>query len=317
MPARLAVPAGLAIGCALDALFGDPSRRHPVALFGRAAGALERRLYADDRRSGAVFAAAAVVPLTAAAFVVDRAATRRPVVRAGLVAAATWAALGGCSLRRAGAAIESRVRAGDLVGARQLIPTLCGRDPQSLDLDGVTRAAVESLAENTSDAVVGPLVWGALAGLPGVVGYRAVNTLDAMVGHRTPRYARFGTASARLDDFANLAPARLTGAITLAAAPAVGGDAAAGWRAWRADAPRHPSPNAGVCEATAAGVLDLQLGGPTVYAGRTELRPVLGSGRRPGVGDIARAARLSRAVQLGALAVCATAAALLPDGAGA
>jgi adenosylcobinamide-phosphate synthase len=211
--------------------------------------------------------------------------------------------LGGHSLRRAGSAMADHLEAGDAAAARDLLPSLCGRDPDNVDEAGLARASVESLAENTSDAIVAPLFWGAVAGLPGLLGYRAVNTLDAMVGHRSARYARFGTAAARLDDAANLAPARLTGLLTLLAAPLVGGSARDGWLAWRADAARHPSPNAGVCEATAAGVLGVRLGGTTVYRGRVEDRPQLGTGRPPAVADIRRAVRLSRAVQLGALAV--------------
>ena len=126
-----------------------------------------------------------------------------------------------------------------------------------------------------------------------------------MVGHRSSRYARFGTAAARLDDLANLIPARLTAALTLLAAPLVHGSVRGGWTAWRRDAPSHPSPNAGRCEASAAGVLGLQLGGRTVYGTRIEQRPTLGSGAAPAVGDIERAVRLSRVVQSLAVAICA------------
>jgi adenosylcobinamide-phosphate synthase len=300
---RLAVAAGLVLGCLLDDVLGDPRRGHPVALFGSAAGAVERSLYADDRVRGAMFSAAAVAPVMAAAWALDHSASKRPTVRAVLVALTTWTVLGGHSLRRTARALSDCLRDGDLAAARVLLPSLCGRDPLSLDTAGIARATVESVAENTSDAVVAPLFWGAVAGMPGLVGYRAVNTLDAMVGHRSPRYARFGTASARLDDLVNFVPARLTGALTLLAAPAVRGDASAGWLAWRRDARRHPSPNAGVCEASAAGVLEVQLGGRTVYGGRVEQRPALGSGRTPTPGDVPRAVRLSRAIQWAALAL--------------
>ena len=173
------------------------------------------------------------------------------------------------------------------------------------------RATVESVAENTSDAEVAPLVWGALAGLPGLVGYRAVNTLDAMVGHRDERYNRFGTASARLDDVANLVPSRVTAAVTVAAAPLVnppGRGASAAVRAawvWLRYGHRHPSPNSGQCEAAMAGALGVSLGGRNVYGGRAEHRPVLGDGPRPSTVDIRRATRLSATVGAAVLAACA------------
>lgn len=291
------------MGFLLDAVLGDPRRGHPVAAYGTAVGWLERRVYADRRAAGAGFALLAVgAPLVVAA-ALDRGLRGRPGARLVATALTTWTVLGGRSLTRAGAGLGSAVAAGDLSAARALVPTLVGRDPASLDLAGVARATVESLAENTSDAVVGPLVWGAVAGLPGLVGYRAVNTLDAMVGHRSERYARFGTAAARLDDVANLVPARLTGLLTLAAAPLVGGRVRDGARAWRRDARGHPSPNAGVCEASAAGVLGVRLGGPTAYGDRVEQRPWLGDGPSPTAATVGAAVRLSRAVQIAALGV--------------
>src|ERR671932_769660 len=229
----------------------------------------------------------------------------RPAVRTLVTAATTWAVLGGTSLGRAGTAMARTLDAGDLPAARALLPTLAGRDPSALDVPELARATVESVAENTSDAAVAPLVWGALAGLPGLLGYRAVNTLDAMVGHRSPRYARFGWAAARADDVANWLPARLTAALTVACAPLAGGSPAGALRAWRRDGAAHPSPNAGRCEASLAGALGLRLGGRNVYGGRVEARPPLGDGRPPEAGDIGRAVRLSRAVWLGAAAAAA------------
>ena len=180
------------------------------------------------------------------------------------------------------------------MAARRGLPALCGRDAAGLDIAGVARAVVESVAENTSDAAVGPLLWSAAFGLPGAVGYRAVNTLDAMVGHRSPRYARFGWAAARLDDAVNLIPARVTAVLTCVLAPLVGGSAAEAWRGWRTAA--HPSPNAGPCEGAFAGALGRILGGPIAYDGRGDMRPTLGAGPAPDAADIARAVRLSRAV---------------------
>jgi adenosylcobinamide-phosphate synthase len=160
----------------------------------------------------------------------------------------------------------------------------------------LVRATVESVAENTSDAAVAPLFWGAVAGLPGLIGYRAVNTLDAMVGYRSPRYARFGWAAARLDDVVNWVPARATAVLTVLVAPLAGGSPAGAWHAWRRDGAAHPSPNAGRCEAALAGALGLRLGGRNVYGARIEERPTLGDGEPPVRGDIRRAVRLSRAV---------------------
>ncbi len=193
----------------------------------------------------------------------------------------------------------------DLDGARARLSHLCGRDATVLDAAGLARATVESIAENTSDAIVGPLVWGVVAGVPGLLAYRAVNTLDAMVGHRSDRYARFGWAAARLDDVVNVVPARLTAALTVTLAPLVGGRPRQASRAWRRDGHKHPSPNAGSVEAAFAGALGRTLGGPVTYAGRREDRPLLGDGPAPDVADIARASRLSAAVGLvaGALAV--------------
>jgi adenosylcobinamide-phosphate synthase len=294
---------GLLAGALLDVAVGDPRRWHPVAGFGSAAGWLERRWYAPDRRSGARFAAAAVgvpVALAAAATLATR---RRPWARAGLVAVTTWAVLGGTTLRREAAAMAGALETGDVPAARARLPHLCGRDPSTLDESELARATVESVAENTSDALVAPLAWGAIAGLPGLVGYRAVNTLDAMVGHRSARYRDFGTAAARLDDLANLGPSRATAALTVALAPLAGGSRVEALRAWLRDGRRHPSPNAGQCEAAMAGALGVRLGGRNVYHGRVEERPVLGDGKPPEAADIRRAARLSAAVGAAALAL--------------
>jgi adenosylcobinamide-phosphate synthase len=292
--------AGLAAGYLLDALLGDPRRLHPVAGFGTAAGALERRLYAPNRRSGAAFTAVAVgVP--ALAGVAAAAVTRRhPVARAALVAAATWTVLGGRTLRREARTMANHLDRDDLTAARDRLGHLCGRDPARLDSPELARATVESVAENTSDAVVAPLLWGGLFGLPGLLAYRAANTLDAMVGHRSERYARFGTASARLDDLLNLAPSRLTGLLTIAVSPIAQGSPRETLRVWRRDRNDHPSPNAGQCESAMAGALGVRLGGRNVYFGRSETRPFLGDGPKPSAVHLRRAARVSGAVGLAA-----------------
>lgn len=292
--------AGLVLGFVLDRVFADPRRWHPVAGFGSAAVALEKVTYADDRRSGVVHEVVAVGSVVGVGVLVTRGRGYGGVL---VTALATWTALGGRSLVRAGHAMADRLEAGDLTGARELLPSLCGRDPAVLDADGLARAALESVAENTSDAAVAPLLWGAVAGVPGLLGYRAINTLDAMIGYRNERYERFGWAAARVDDVANLVPARVTGLLTAGLAPLVGGSPSGALRVWRRDAAAHPSPNAGVVEASMAGAIGVGLGGRTQYRHGTELRPTLGDGPTPAAADLRRAVRMSAGVQVGALVV--------------
>jgi adenosylcobinamide-phosphate synthase len=291
-----ATAAGLALGAVADLLLADPRRGHPVAGFGSVAAAAERWVWRDSRPVGAGYALTLVAATAALGCGLQRITRGRPLARTALTAAATWTVLGGTSLGRTASDMERALSSGDLPAARAVLPSLAGRDPRGLDEPELARATVESVAENTADAAVAPLFWGAVAGLPGLLGYRAVNTLDAMVGHRSPRHARFGWAAARLDDVANWLPARLTAALTVACAPAVGGSATGAWRAWQRDGAAHPSPNAGRCEAALAGALGLRLGGRNVYGSRVEDRPALGDGDRPVPGDIRRAVRLSRAV---------------------
>lgn len=251
---------GVLIGCLLDVVFGDPKRGHPVALFGRAAAKLEQITYRDGRVAGAVH-----VGLLVGAVGLLGAALQRLPGRCWPVAAtatATWAALGGTSLARTGRQISDLLERDDVEAARRLLPSLCGRDPAQLGGPGLTRAALESVAENTADAQVVPLLWAASSGVPAVLGYRAINTLDSMIGYRSPRYLRFGWAAARLDDWANYVGARATAVLVVICAPVVGGSPRGAVRAWRRDAARHPSPNAGVVEAAFAGALDVRLGGP-------------------------------------------------------
>jgi len=300
--------AGIAAGYVADVLFGDPRRGHPVALFGSGAAALERLTYADSRRAGALHVGTLLGAVGLLGVAVERAAARRgPGWTVVATAAATFVALGGTSLSRTGDQMAGLLDAGDVAGARRLLPSLCGRDPAVLDSAGLVRAALESVAENTSDAHMAPVMWAAVAGVPAVLVYRGANTLDAMIGHRSPRYARFGWTAARFDDAANFAAARLTALLVAACAPVVGGSPAEAVRAWRRDAARHPSPNAGVVEAAFAGALGVRLGGPTQYAHELEIRPTLGDGRAPEVSDLARAVRLSRIVQAAAVAVCVSA----------
>ena len=284
--------AALIGGYAADLALGDPRRFHPVAGFGRVAQATERAMYAPTRARGAAYAGT----LVAAAALT---AHRMP------LAALTWAALGGRSLAREALAIADDLERDDVMSARAALPALVGRDPSGLDAGGICRATVESVAENTSDAVVGALFWGAVAGPAGVAAYRAANTLDAMVGRRDERYAAFGWAAARLDDVMSWPAARAGAALTALCAPVAGGSPRATWRVMRRDGAHHPSPNAGRMEAAFAGALDVRLGGPLAYRGVAEIRPRLGDGAPPAARDVRRAVRLSLAVGGAAAAACA------------
>jgi len=303
-PACRGRAAGIAGGYLADLWLGDPRHGHPVALFGAGAAAFERLTYTDSRRAGALHAGALLAALGVLGVTVERSARRRgPGWTAAATAAATYVSLGGTSLGRIGDQMAGLLEAGDVEAARRLLPSLCGRDPAALDSAGLARAALESVAENTSDAHVAPALWAAAGGVPAVLVYRGANTLDAMIGNRSPRYARFGWAAARFDDAANFVAARVCALLVAMCAPVVGGSAAEALRAWRRDAARHPSPNAGVVEAAFAGALGVRLGGPTQYAHQLEIRPALGDGRVPEVSDLARAVRLSRVVQLAAAVV--------------
>ena len=184
-------------------------RGHPVAGFGAAASWLEARCYADRRAAGVVHTGALVGAAIALGAALERLISNRSLSTVMTTAAATWAVLGGRSLSREAATVADQLAGGRLVAARDQVRHLVGRDTAELSTEEVARATVESVAENASDAIVAPLLWGAVAGLPGLLGYRAANTLDAMIGHRSPRYLRFGWAAARLDDLANWVPARL------------------------------------------------------------------------------------------------------------
>ena len=278
---------GLVLGYVADRLLGDPARFHPVAGFGSLARAVESRTYADSRAAGTAHALLLVTGTLSAARALPE--------RTALTALCAWTVLGGRSLADEALRVEAHLAASDLGAARVQVTHLVGRDPSRLGPDEIARATVESVAENTSDAVVAPLLWGAVLGPAGLLGYRAVNTLDAMVGHRSTRYLRFGWASARLDDLANLVPARVTALLAASGRPVPA------LRAWRRDAHRHPSPNAGPVEAAFAGTLGIRLGGVNRYGDALEDRGVLGDGRLPEPRDITRTVRLADWVGLMAL----------------
>ncbi len=259
----------------------------------------------QPRPGSTVHPLACTAPVAAAGWGLQRLARHGPAPLTALTAAATWTVLGGASLAAEATAMSRALAAGDLDGARARLPALCGRDPAGLPAAELARATVESVAENTCDAAVAPLLWGAAFGLPGLLSYRAVNTLDAMVGHKTLRYAKFGWAAARLDDLANLVPARMTALLAVALAPVAGGSGRAALRTLRRDGGSHPSPNAGRCEAAFAGALGVRLGGTNVYRGQAERRGTLGDGPPPSAADIDRAVRLARLVIIAATALSA------------
>lgn len=274
----LSVAAGLAADRALPE---PPDTLHPVAVFGRAMTSLEGHCWKDDRAIGAAFAALGVAGASAAG------------ARIGSTILATALCVASHSLGKAAELVAEALAANDLIRARGSLRALVGRDVAHLDRGEVARAAIESVAENTVDAVVAPALWAFVGGARFVFAYRAVNTLDAMIGYRDSRYARFGWAAARADDVANWVPARLTAILVAASRP---GRATTVWRTVRRDAPGHPSPNSGVAEAAFAAALGLRLGGLAIYRGRSDPRPYLGDGRDPAPEDISGAVRLSREV---------------------
>jgi len=269
------------MGLLADALLGEPPRSlHPVVAFGSAMRAVERRIYRDNRRTGAAYAACGSAIGLSAGLLTGQ-------------TVATYLSVAARSLWTEAAGVQAALDSDDLDDARRRLPALVGRDPSALDEKEVARAAVESVAENTVDAIVAPALWASAAGGSGALGYRAINTLDAMVGHRSSRYENFGWASARLDDVVNWVPARATAALVAAVRPVRATDI---WRALREQAPQHPSPNAGVAEAAFAAALGLRLGGENRYGDRIEVRSPLGTGRPPERADIGRAVTLSKHV---------------------
>ncbi len=293
--------AALMIALVIDAALGWPAplyRRiaHPVVWLGWLIQALEPRLNGPGRpracrRAGGVLLLALALGLAAGT---GRALTSLAPQGWGgllLLSALAWPMLAARALQEHVAAVAAPLVAGDLAAARASVARIVGRDPNQLDEPGVARAAIESLAENTSDGVLAPLFWGVLLGLPGIFAYKAVNTLDSMVGHRNERYEAFGWASARCDDLANLLPARLTGLLFALAAWRLRSGIKAMWR----DAPRHRSPNAGWPEAAMAAALGLRLSGPRVYGGQLNPEPyVNAAGREAMAADIGAALALYR-----------------------
>jgi adenosylcobinamide-phosphate synthase len=286
MPVELAFCALL-----IEALVGYPDRvaraiGHPVVWIGALIGILDREFNRASmseaaRRTAGGAAILVIVAISAGvAYALERTMVLLPVGFI-LVAIVASTLLAQRSLYAHVARVASALEAQDIDAAREAVSHIVGRDPEQLDAAGVARAAIESLAENFSDGVVAPAFWLAVAGLPGGAAYKAINTADSMLGHRTARYEAFGAASARLDDLVNLPASRLSALLIIAAAALT--PAASAARAWRAvwrDARHHRSPNAGYPEAAVAGALDLALAGPRVYGGMRVEDAIMGDGRR-------------------------------------
>ena len=291
--------AAMVLAMAIDGAIGWPGALyarigHPVTWLGRLIGMLDQRWNRDGdtfgtRRVAGVAAALAVIALASALTLALQAAIGPGWRRILLVGILAWPFVALRSLHEHVAAVAEPLQAGDMEGARQAVSMIVGRDPTRLDEAGVARAAIESLAENTSDGVVAPIFWGVLFGLPGIVGYKAINTLDSMIGHRDARHAAFGWAAARIDDVANFVPARLTGLLFAL----VSSGLADALRCMGRDARHHRSINAGWPEAAVAGALRLRLCGPRVYHGELAKEPWLNEGARDPAGpDVALALEL-------------------------
>jgi adenosylcobinamide-phosphate synthase len=274
---------------------------HPVIWIGRLIAALDRLLNRDTadayrRRGAGIVAILLLLGIVGAiAFVVERELLRLPF---GLIAVAVVAStlIAQRSLHQHVADVATALEQGGVIAGRAAVAKIVGRDVGALDAAGVARAAIESLAENFSDAVVAPVLWMAIAGLPGAALYKAINTADSMIGHHTPRHEAFGWAAAKLDDLVNLPASRLSALLLVAAAMlSKNAAAAAAWRAVLRDASHHRSPNAGYPEAAMAGALGLSLAGPRVYGGVIIDDATMGDGRRDATAaDIRRALRLYR-----------------------
>lgn len=274
----------MALAMAVDGVMGWPDRLyarigHPVTWIGRAISGCDAALNRDSdpalvRRFAGVVTLVVIVGLAALpAYALSR-LLPGGILGLVLTGVLAWPLIAVRSMHDHVLAVARPLSLGDLPGARLAVSMIVGRDPSRLESAGVARAALESLAENTSDGIVAPIFWGAVLGLPGIAAYKAVNTLDSMIGHRSPRFEQFGWASARFDDLVNLAPARLTGLLFAA----VSGSGRRAIACMGADASKHRSPNAGWPEAAMAGALGVRLSGPRIYADRVAEEPWVNGG---------------------------------------
>ncbi|MCA1372988.1 cobalamin biosynthesis protein CobD [Bradyrhizobium sp. NBAIM08] len=305
----------MVVAMAVDALLGWPAWLfarigHPVTWLGGLIAGIDTALNrASDppalRRAAGVAGALAVIALSAALGWALQSLLPSGWIQIVLIGILAWPLVALRSLHDHVAAVATPLLAGDVAAAREAVSRIVGRDPASLDQAGIARAAIESLAENASDGIVAPVFWGALLGLPGILGYKAINTLDSMIGHRSERHEAFGWAAARIDDVANFVPARLTGFLFVLLAPQRSESLACMTR----DARRHRSPNAGWPEAAMAGGLGVRLSGPRIYHGSATEEPWLNEGARdPRAADIVEALTVYRRAMLlvaGLLAILA------------
>ena len=305
----------MAVAMAVDALIGWPAWLfarvgHPVTWLGWLINVVDTSWNRTSgspafRRAAGVAAAILVIAIAAVLGWAVQSVFASGWTRVVLVGILAWPLVALRSLDDHIAAVAGPLASGDIAVARSAVAQIVGRDPATLDDAGIARATIESLAENASDGIVAPVFWGALFGLPGILGYKAINTLDSMIGHRTERHEAFGWAAARIDDLANLIPARLTGFLFVLLAPLP----SQAWSCMLRDAHRHRSPNAGWPEAAMAGALGVRLSGPRIYHGGTANEPWLNEGERdPGAADIGRGLKLYRRAMLllgGTLAILA------------
>lgn len=277
-------------GLLLDLLFGDPRwMPHPVVAMGKMITGLEKTLrkrFGKTPRGELCAGACLAVFLPVFWFAVPALCLwglglLHPLLRFFLHAFWCWQVLALHDLRKESMAVYERLRAGDLPGARRAVSYIVGRETAQLSAEGVTKAAVETVAENTSDGVVAPLLFLAIGGAPLGLAYKAINTMDSMIGYKTPRYLFFGRAAAKLDDAANFVPARLTALLMILCCAAPGFSMRGAFHVWRRDRFHQPSPNAGQAEAACAGGLGVQLGGPARYFGVAVEKKTIGDALRP------------------------------------
>jgi adenosylcobinamide-phosphate synthase len=286
---------------AVDAILGDPEwLPHPVRLIGASITRGDALLWSgtkpSDLRNGAILMIAVVAASAASTWALVILASWAGTWAAAAVAVIlAWTTIALRGLDSAAAAVERALRAGDLGRARREIRALVGRDPDSLDQGGLIRAAVESVAENCSDGVIAPMLYLFAGGPVAAMAYKAINTLDSMIGYEDERYRWFGRNAARLDDLANLLPARITAVCLIAASAVISRRPTQAYAACAASGSLHPSPNAGYPESAMAGALGIELGGDAVYRGEVEHRPALGiNEREPMICDIANARAMMR-----------------------
>ena len=308
--------AALFVGCVLDWVFGDPRYLpHPVRLMGRMItwleGVLRPRFVGRELTAGRILAAVMCLAWTifpgAALALLGAWLLSLPQPAGGIILVAVesclcYQLLAARDLCHESMKVCRSMEAGDLEAARANVSMIVGRDTQPLDGAGILRAAVETVAENASDGVIAPLIFLALGGAPLGMLYKAVNTMDSMVGYKNDRYLYFGRAAARLDDALNFLPARIAGVLMCLGGAAAGYDGKNAWRIFRRDRKRHKSPNSAHTEAACAGALQLQLAGPNYYFGQLVDKPTIGDDQRPVEAlDILRAGRILYATAFFAL----------------